>query len=246
MKLVRKTSVGDKAGTAKVAVNATISVAGKDVSLGSMNVPAEAEVVYDTLQKALLVIRVLRSGTVTSPPGSAAPAPAIAPFNPGKAEQHQEEGKSYMLPSEAEWEYAGRAGTTSFWYTGDDTKELQTAANLADLSFLAKFPGAATVPWDDGFPYTAPVGRFQPNAFGLYDMHGNVWERIQDWYDPKYYERSPDTDPEETSAGRERVLRRGGWVLPSFIARSAGHGDRDPPDVATQYTGFRIACDVKP
>ena len=90
------------------------------------------------------------------------------------------EGRSNRLPTEAEWEYACRAGTTSYWNLGNDPSDLQQAANVADKSFREKFPTAAAAPWDDGYPFTAPVGRFKPNHFGLYDMHGNVWQWCQD------------------------------------------------------------------
>ena len=87
------------------------------------------------------------------------------------------ESKNYRLPTEAEWEYACRAGTTTRYYNGDDPKGLAKVGNVADATFKAKF-----VDWkyaikaSDGYVFHAPVGSFQPNAFGLYDMHGNAWQ----------------------------------------------------------------------
>ena len=89
-------------------------------------------------------------------------------------------GETYRLPTEAEWEYACRAGTTTRWYCGDDPEGLVKVANVRDASWGRKF-GPAQITGDDGFVFTAPVGSYRPNAFGLYDMHGNVFEFVHDW-----------------------------------------------------------------
>jgi formylglycine-generating enzyme required for sulfatase activity/proteasome lid subunit RPN8/RPN11 len=123
-----------------------------------------------------------------------------------------QEGVKYRLPTEAEWEYSCRAGTTTRFYSGDKDDSLKGVANLADASFKQKYPDATwAVSWDDGYPFTAPVGRFKPNAFGLYDMHGNVWEWCADWYDENYYKESPSQDPPGPSAGAFRVFRGGSF-----------------------------------
>lgn len=92
----------------------------------------------------------------------------------------------------------------------------------------------------DGYVFTAPVGRFRPNAFGLYDMHGNVWEWCREEYDAKYYAESPVEDPRDPSGASCRVIRGGSWFLNPQNARSA---DRlgDTPERRSFDLGFRLA-----
>jgi formylglycine-generating enzyme required for sulfatase activity len=164
----------------------------------------------------------------------------------------RKEKKKYRLPTEAEWEYACRAGSDTLFWFGDSENDLQGHANVSDASFSAKYPPASSwvKPWNDGFPFTAPVGSFKPNPFGLFDMHGNVQEWCADWYGDKYYTASPATDPKGPATGAavepKRVKRGGdyldfaGVVCPSAFRRSdvvpAGRG---------HYIGFRVARDAE-
>ena len=133
----------------------------------------------------------------------------------------QKEGKTYRLPTEAEWEYACRAGTTTRYYSGDDPETLAKVANIADATFKATFPNAKyTIKASDGYVFTSPVGSFKPNAYGLYDMHGNTWQWCADWYGAEYYAASPADDPTGPDSGNVRVLRGGSWLNRPSSTRS--------------------------
>ena len=142
----------------------------------------------------------------------------------------RKEGTRYRLPTEAEWEYACRAGTTSLFWHGDDPAELARIGNVADGTAKARFSDWTTITERDGYVFSAPVGQFQPNPFGLYDMHGNVWEWCQDWYDADYYANSAHTDPQGPLSGFSRLARGGSW---GFYVRHA-RGCRSPCDRAGQ------------
>ena len=130
----------------------------------------------------------------------------------------RKEGKTYRLPTEAEWEYACRAGTTTRYYSGDDPETLAKVGNVADAAVKAKFPDwKFTIKANDGYVFTAPVGKFKPNAFGLYDMHGNAWQWCADWYGPEYYAKSLADDPTGPASGNGRVLRGGSWYYRPFV-----------------------------
>ena len=103
----------------------------------------------------------------------------------------KKESKTYRLPTEAEWEYACRAGTTTRYYSGDDPESLAKVGNVADAAFKAEYPYMAAIKASDGYVYTAPVGSFKPNAFGLYDMHGNVCQMCRGLVFPKILRRIP-------------------------------------------------------
>jgi formylglycine-generating enzyme len=152
----------------------------------------------------------------------------------------RKEGKTYRLPTEAEWEYACRAGTRTRWYCGDEPKQLAEVANVADATFQAKFPGATAIRVSDGHLFTAPVGRFRPNGFGLHDMHGNVWEWCADWYAPEYYATSRVTDPAGSDSGTSRVLRGGSWNHGPGESRSAVRTGIFPRGRGN-VMGFRVA-----
>ncbi len=133
----------------------------------------------------------------------------------------RKEGATYRLPTEAEWEYACRAGTTSRYSSGDDPKGLAAVGNI---------DGKGTV----------PVGRYNPNAWGLFDMHGNVWEWCSDGHASEYYKSSPVDDPQGAEGAAYRVYRGGGWVKGPSFARSAYRG-REAPVTRSNDLGFRLA-----
>lgn len=124
-------------------------------------------------------------------------------------------GDRYRLPTEAEWEYACRAGTDSAWFFGDQSDQMDQYAWFLNNS--------------DGRVY--PVGQKRPNAFGLYDMYGNEWEWCQDYYSPGYYSVSPEKNPTGPDQGRERVRRGGGFQQPAaqLTSHVRGHGLPETP-----------------
>ena len=134
------------------------------------------------------------------------------------------EGRTYRLLTEAEWEYACRAGTTTRFSFGDDESALEQYAWCAANSGN----------------HTHPVAQKKPNAFGLYDMHGNVWERCSDGYDAAYYRRSPEVDPPGSPQAAQRVTRGGGWFDHPRYRRSACRGS-NPPGSQNFNMGFRVA-----
>jgi formylglycine-generating enzyme required for sulfatase activity len=153
-----------------------------------------------------------------------------------------QEGKIYRLPSEAEWEYACRAGTTSLFASGDDPESLATMANVADESAKAKFPTWHSIKARDGYIFTAPVGSFRPNAFGLFDMHGNVREFCGDWHADDYYAKSAESDPQGPPSGTNHVVRGGAWTSNAVDCRSASRGATKPTSAGLSM-GFRVAAD---
>jgi sulfatase modifying factor 1 len=120
-------------------------------------------------------------------------------------------GKRVGLPSEAQWEYACRAGSTTLYFFGDDEEEMAAYGNIADGTAKAKFPGwKDAISAKDGYAFTSPVGSYKPNKFGLYDMHGNVWQWCADYY-RKYDDVPKGKDPVQTikQSDSRRVLRGG-------------------------------------
>jgi formylglycine-generating enzyme len=156
------------------------------------------------------------------------------------------EGAVYRLPTEAEWEYACRAGTTSTLNFEQHADLLPLVANIADLSILKHYTryDNANRTWDDEFPFSSPVGSFCPNAFGLYDMYGNACEWCADWFDPQYYAQSPEQDPPGPSNGKNRVQRGASFLHGSRQTHSAAR-EFDKPDVAQSVGGFRVVQEIQ-
>ena len=145
--------------------------------------------------------------------------------------------RRFRLPTEAEWEYACRAGTRSPFFFGPSV-----SSDLVNFDGNYPYGGAPAGPW---LERTVPVGSYPPNAWGLYDMHGNVWEWCHDWFDDDYYARSPTIDPPGPSKGALRVLRGGSWYSYSWSCRSAGR-ERFAPESGAGNYGFRVALDHGP
>jgi sulfatase modifying factor 1 len=151
------------------------------------------------------------------------------------------ERQTYRLPTEAEWEYACRAGTQTRYCNGDDPEGLARVGNVADAAAKAKFSFLTwAISASDGYVFTAPVGQFKPNAWGLYDTHGNALEWCADWYDAKHYGKSRPDKPNGSSSGTSRVLRGGAWDSRPSGSRSAFR-DWDPSDYRDIRTGFRVS-----
>jgi len=153
----------------------------------------------------------------------------------------KKEKRTYRLPTEAEWEYACRAGTKTAYAHGDNPEGLATTGNGADATARAKFPSwTIGIKAKDGHVLTAPVGQFKKNGFGLHDMHGNVWEWCEDWYDPTGYAADKQIDPTGPTTGIAKVQRGGGWSSDSKRLRSATRVGRDPSAYRGCYLGFRV------
>jgi formylglycine-generating enzyme required for sulfatase activity len=112
--------------------------------------------------------------------------------------------------------------------------------NVADGTAKVKFSDWTTIAGKDGYVFTAPVGRFQANAFGLYDMHGNVSEWCADPYDAEYYRKSPAVDPQGPSSAENRVVRNASWSDGPSVSRSANR-NWGTPAYRDMCWGFRVA-----
>jgi formylglycine-generating enzyme required for sulfatase activity len=134
-------------------------------------------------------------------------------------------GRSYRLPTEAEWEYGCRAGTKTKYHSGKEEDHLKEVA------------------WYDANSgeRTHPVGEKKPNAWGLYDMHGNVYQWCSDWYGENFYLNGHTNNPAGPKHGTCRVVRGGCWAHFSLDCRAANRGSREP-SYRSSYIGFRVVC----
>jgi formylglycine-generating enzyme required for sulfatase activity len=138
----------------------------------------------------------------------------------------KKKGRVYRLPTEAEWEYACRAGTTTAYSFGNDQGQ------LSNYGWWKVNSGGAT----------HPVGLKKPNPWGLYDIHGNVYEWCHDWHGD--YSSGPLTDPAESASGSRRTVRSGAYNDTSKVFRSARRG-HFPPDFTGPWSGLRVVCTIE-
>ena len=178
----------------------------------------------------------------------------------------QKEGRTYRLPTEAEWEYAARAGTETYFSFGDQYQQtIHQHANIGNVELEKAAPGRVMRQWlvdvqrdpDDGYVFTSPASSYPANAWGLHDMHGNAWEWCEDRYLDTFYDqfkadghqrlRKRAIDPMNleswTQHGDYRSIRGGSWFTSPIQARSAVRGYFESSDAAC-YVGFRVACDA--
>jgi uncharacterized protein (TIGR02996 family) len=140
-------------------------------------------------------------------------------------------GRTYRLPTEAEWEHACRAGTFTPFYFGNEP-------TLSRMNFQGRWEA-----YDPPVPYpgaTTPVGLYPPNPFGLYEMHGNVWEPCSDWHSASWYTRSPAVDPVGPEEGEFQVRRGGCFEAIGSYCRAAKRHGAGPQRGGTRHHGFRI------
>lgn len=153
--------------------------------------------------------------------------------------------RTVRLPSEAEWEYACRAGTQTIFSWGDTLEEGKGLCNVADKTAKKRFGRWRIFPWEDGHVFTSPVGSYKPNAFGLYDMHGNVWEWCGDWY-ARNYAKAGKVDPTGPATGEDRVIRGGSWMSSPPFVRSAYRRECDMRGFyCDNIVGIRVVVEVK-
>ena len=149
------------------------------------------------------------------------------------------------LPTEAEWEYAAKAGQTVLHYAlKQDRSYIRSYGNVADYSLMQKDPQRIVMNgYEDGFPFTSPVGYFPPNLFGINDLEGNVLEWCSDWYAADYYARSETQNPKGPAKGNYKVIRGGSWNRSGDYLRPTFRSWY-PPQCTFNFLGFRCAMDA--
>jgi formylglycine-generating enzyme required for sulfatase activity len=155
----------------------------------------------------------------------------------------QRSGHVYRLPSSSEWEFAARAGSTSLNPWGTAPEEACANANVADQSASQRFPGWTVFPCTDQYVNTAPVGSFKPNAFGLHDLLGNVFEWVQDCWHDDYTHAPVDGSARQDGDCNERELRGGSWFsVPRYV--DAAYRNRFEHGYRSSSIGFRVVREL--
>ena len=158
-------------------------------------------------------------------------------------------GERYRVPSEAEWEYAARGGTATNQTWGDTMEHMCRFANASDLTRADVHKGVRDTPTRffecrDGFVYTAPVGSFPPNAYGFYDMVGNIWEWVEDCFIVGYEGAPTDGSVRYDENNCDRlIVRGGGWYARNWFMRPAGRS-REHPDYRSTTLGLRVVREI--
>jgi len=191
---------------------------------------------YEVTQRQYLAIMKYHSGFVFA--GDDRPAENVE-WHSAKVFMRKMELKSglkFRFPTEAQWEYACRAGTETAFNTGNTINPDQANYNCR-YSYLEGLKGLA-------IDETKPVGSYKPNAFGLYDMHGNVSEWCQDWYQVNAYKRTTKEDPQGPDKGLSKVIRGGSWKDGPQTLRSAERASRIP-GADRGFVGFRVVMPLQ-
>ncbi len=151
-------------------------------------------------------------------------------------------GKNFMLPTEAEWEYAARSGGKEYkysWGNGEPSDNIADETAKMELRGMTNGEG-----YIDGYAFTSPVGSFKPNELGLYDMSGNVYEWVADWFGKDYYRNSPKYNPKGPTNGKVKILRGGSWnPLPGLVQTTTRRWA--VPGARGSWMGFRLAHPLK-
>jgi formylglycine-generating enzyme required for sulfatase activity len=153
-------------------------------------------------------------------------------------------GKDYRLPSEAEWEYAERGGTTTTFYWGDDPKDACAYENVGDQAYATKYGAASPIPCNDGFSDLAPVGSFKPNPFGLYDMAGNIFVLLADCWNESYIGAPTDGSAWMSGECIRHVARKAGFGNTHASMFRSANREAEGDLARRNRFGFRVALSL--